>query len=1099
MKHTTLLLAVAALICGACTSGPQTDLALMRPAWHSSAINYDLTAQLATDGIGCESGPSLYKATLGGKPLTKQHLAWLFEERHYPFFHSEGSELDLQIDFVGMEVSADSFIFRCLPDYGATEERDCHMDIEISADGQTWQNVLSTDSFEGIGSYDDRGRRAAHPVFDATPIKGIRVKAGGKGIGYWTIAGFELFLNGEWQDVNDRFVPFSSCWVPEGTGKEWIYTDLGKRSRIDRVEADWAMEPASWNILVSDDAKNWRRLLRWGASARYVKLECDCGGNMVALSELRVLGPRTQECTADSDGWKLVREDLAADDWAWVPCTLPCTVLAAYIDNGIVQDPAWADNNEHISDSYFKSNFIYRGTMQAPEDLGGKVWLNFDGINWKADVSLNGTPCGHIDGAFIRTRLDVTELVHPGANDVEVLIYCNDHPSCGKGNTVERDAFNGGILGADNPTFHASIGWDWIPSVHGRNIGIWNDVYFSTSGSVLVEDPFVQTKLNLPDTTVATVRLSAVLHNAGSEAVKAEWKASLAGQEASAAVMLKAGEKREVSQTLVIENPRLWWPNGYGEPNLYDVSMSAVVDGQQTDSKEFRTGLRQNTYSTEGGRLTAWINGRRFSGRGGNWGFSEFNLRFREKEYDTAVRLHKEQNFTMIRNWVGMIMDDEFWEACDRHGIMVWQDFWLANPGDGPNPDDEKMFMDNARDLLLRIRNHPCIVVYIGRNEGLPPASLDAALEASVAELHPDIFYYPDSSHGLVGGNGNYRRQSALEFFGIWDTAPALWGQNRIHSEKGMPNVPNYESVARFIPREHLWPQDRMWAVHDWVTESAQRVGTFTDAVESMFGKAGSAEEFCEWAQWVNYDGYRAIFESRSEQRRGLQLWMSHSAWPTFVWCTYDYWFDPTGAFFGCRKACEPLHIQWNPLKEVVEVVNISGGNRSGLTAECKVLDMYGKVLSCTSEAIDSPEDSTVPCMGFEVPDCDVYYLRLTLNQGESAVSENTYVLGRQTDDFKALHQLAKAKLKVERSTEQAGSEWITRVQLENCGDTPALMIRLTAMERRGGERVLPVSYSDNYFHMMPGEKREILVKVDAENCAEAPYIRVKGFNVKEK
>ena len=1102
MSHKTLiasLVAVTALL-SCSTSVEYANLALNRPAWHSSAFNYDLTAQLAVDGIVSEEEPSYYSITVDGLDIAKEDMAWMFDYRSICKFTVPSSSPDLVLMFHNMDVVADSLEFLTLARYPKDHDsaKDGPLSIEISEDGSTWVQVASFSGEPALGPRDDQGfRKTSVALLRPMTVAGFRFTCSGGDFESWDISNLDFYADGRQTDIYNS-VKFSSAWMPRGFGEEWIYVDLGDKLPFDKVVLDWSNAPESGKVLVSDDAKSWREVASFSsetefkakACARYVKLLCgpSSDGRRIALREMKVMGKLIRHYDDDSS-WHLVREDLKDLPWAWVPCEVPSTVLAAYIDAGIVPDPAWADNNQQISDSYFRSNFIYRGVLEAPESSKGRTYLNFDGVNWKADVSLNGTPLGHIDGAFIRTQHDVTDIVRPGDNDIEVLVHMNDHPSCGKGNTMQRDGYNGGILGADNPTFHASIGWDWIPCVHGRNTGIWNDVYFTQSGDVQLKNPLVTTALPLPDTLAATVTLSATLLNRSDRTVSASWSASLGEHAFSSEVTsLAPGESRELSQTLTIENPRLWWPNGYGAPNLYDVHIDALADGQQSDCTDFKTGLRHITYALQDGRLTAWVNGRRFSGRGGNWGFSEYNLRFREKEYDTAIRLHRDQNFTMVRNWVGQIMDDEFYEACDRYGIMVWQDFWLANPWDGPDPYDEKMFMENAEDLVLRIRNHPSIVVYVGRNEGEPPASLDSALAALVKKCHGDIFYAPDSSHGYMGGNGRYNRFSTYEYFRQWTDHPELWGQDRVHSEKGCPNVPNFESVVKFIPEDHLWPQDEMWAVHDWALESAQKVSTFNDAVWSMFGEPKDAEQFCQWAQWVNYDAYRAIFESRSEQRRGIQLWMSHSAWPTFVWCTYDYWFDPTAAFFGCRKACEPLHVMWNPLKKTVEVVNVSAGDRTGLSVRGRVLDMYGKELYAHESVIDSREDSTAPVFGMEEPDLEVYYYSFDLLDAGDTVSTNFYVLGRETDNLKALHQLGKASVASE--TEKI-ADGMVRVTLTNTGDVPAMMVRLMATDGRDGERLLPVFYSDNYFHLMPGESRTVTVE-----ASETPYIKISGFNI---
>lgn len=238
---------------------------------------------------------------------------------------------------------------------------------------------------------------------------------------------------------------------------------------------------------------------------------------------------------------------------------------------------------------------------------------------------------------------------------------------------------------------------------------------------------------------------------------------------------------------LHLKNPKLWWPKGYGAPHLYDVEFCFETDGKVTDKTSFKSGVRQMTYSEEtykpsGGmsvgsfgqsepqRLSLFINGRRFIGFGGNWGFGESNLNYREREYNIAVAYHADMNFTMIRNWVGQIGDREFYEACDRHGVMVWQDFWLANPVDGPNPYYTEMFNANACDYLKSIRNHPSIGIYVGRNEGNPPAEIDDYLRELVSREHPGLYYISNSAMGVVSGGGPYRALSPKSYFSLMGT-----------------------------------------------------------------------------------------------------------------------------------------------------------------------------------------------------------------------------------------------------------------------------------------------------------------------------------------
>jgi hypothetical protein len=309
------------------------------------------------------------------------------------------------------------------------------------------------------------------------------------------------------------------------------------------------------------------------------------------------------------------------------------------------------------------------------------------------------------------------------------------------------------------------------------------------------------------------------------------------------------------------------------------------------------------------------VNGRRFVARGGTWGFPETNLRYRGREYDVAVRYHRDMNFTMIRNWVGQTGDEEFFEACDRHGIVVWQDFWLANPYDGPDPDDDALFLRNARDFVRRIRNHASVGLYCGRNEGFPPPALDAGIRQALSELHADIHYVPNSAWGPVSGGGPYGVRPRKFYFEQRATP-------KLHSELVCPPS-STTSLREMMPRGGAVAPGPLLGLHDFNLErpAPLRLPRMVDTAT-----AARRTQPTGWllAQPVNYEGYRAMFEAQSQHRMGLLIWMSHPAWPSFVWQTYDYYFDPTAAYFGSRKGAEPLHVQWNPVTDDVEVVNYS-------------------------------------------------------------------------------------------------------------------------------------------------------------------------------
>jgi hypothetical protein len=779
---------------------------------------------------------------------------------------------------------------------------------------------------------------------------------------------------------------------------------------------------------------------------------------------------------------------------------VPGTVLSSYWNAGALPDPNYGDNQLMISDSFFYADFWYRTEFTAPRiSSGRRLWLNFDGINWKAEAYLNGEKLGRIEGAFMRGRFDVTGHIRPGGkNALAVRIEKNATPGSVKQKTFENAGLNGGALGADNPTYHASIGWDWIPTVRGRNIGIWNDVYLTTSGPVTIENPFVRTTLPLPGTSHADLRVEVSLNNHESRPVSGTLRGRFGKVDFAQPVTIEAASISTVvldpstHPALRLQKPKLWWPAGYGEPSLYDVELQFDAAGRLSDAKSFPAGVRQFTYSEEGGALRIWINGRRFVSRGGNWGFPETNLRYRRREYDIAVRYHRDLNFTMIRNWVGQTGDDEFYEACDRHGIVVWQDFWLANPTDGPNPEDKDLFLRNVRDSVLRIRNHPSLGLYCGRNEGNPPKTIDRSIRKTLAELQPEIHYIPHSSSGGVSGHGPYSARPPEYYFQHRATP-------RLHSEMGMPNIVDINSLRRMMPEPALWPQNLVWGLHDFNLSGAQRLSAFQAMLDRNYGRADNAADWVALAQFINYSGYRAMFEAQGRKRMGLLLWMSHPCWPSFAWQTYDYYFDHTAAYYGSRKACEPIHIQWNPTTDNIEVVNYSAGNLPGLTARVELLIMDGSVLWKKKAVLDSPEDSMLAPVRMEYPAglTPVHFIRLKLMRGPRTMSENFYWRGTKQGDYRALRNLPKVKLDATTRVERRGSQWILTTALHNTSSRPALMVRLAAVRAKSGDGILPALYSDNYIALMPGERRTLRTELEnADTRGERPRILVTGFNV---
>lgn len=1161
------------------------NLALLRPAYHSSSQDYNLTAQLITDGLITGEVPAHLTLRTHLGEVAKNEREWVLDHVSGSGISVEGNEVFVELGMGGNfqipEIT--SLVINGSVSYDEEKPAGWRYTVLGSMDGSNWEALFS-DRGPGLPGLDrpQRFRRppadTAAPRFDFfadfmgprdpnepqpsfgfnfgpripsrnirstfafdTPVsyRYYRVMLSAPSALSWTLGDFDFF-RGEEQVEMAPSHQFNSAWMSAGRGEEWVYVDLGSPSTFDRINLYWIGNAGRGILQASDDASHWTDLVNLpegdellteiplvsGAHGRYVRLLLEgTEAESHILSEMEVMGTGgLVPVPRESPGAEGNRIHLAAGNWLiqraslvegsgesislssykpenWVAATVPGTALVSYWNAGALPDPNYSDNQLMISESFFCSDFWYRNTFEVPAGFGkGKYFLDFDGINWKAEVYLNGSYIGRMDGAFTRGSFDVSDqLVAGETNTLAVRILKNDHIGTIKEQTAISPDRNGGILGGDNPTYHASVGWDWIPTIRGRNIGIWNDVYLTTTGAVTLKDPFVTADLNLPDTSAADIHLEVVLQNRGGEAISGTLSGTYGEVGFTQEVSLQAFESKRIAlnpdthPALHMEQPDLWWPKGYGEPHLYEVELEfRTPDGAVSDRTQFLSGVREMSYEVVDRVLNLYINGRRFIGRGGNWGFPESNLNYRGREYDIAVAYHADMNFTMIRNWVGQTGDDEFYEACDRHGIMVWQDFWLANPADGPDPFDPPLFLDNAEDMIKRIRNHPSMALYCGRNEGNPPEVLDTALRALVAEFHPGLEYISNSSSGVVSGGGPYRALPVQDYF-------LLYGRHKLHSERGMPNVMNFESLAQTLPESRLWPQNSQWGLHDYCLEGAQGAASFNEIIEKAFGPMGSAEEFTSMAQWINYDGYRGMFEGRSKFRKGLLLWMSHPAWPSMVWQTYDWYFDPTAAYFGCKKASEPLHIQWNPVFDTIEVVNLSAGDHAGLVAKAQLVNMDGSVQWEKEATLDSHEDSTEKLFHLEFPESlsATHFIKLTLRKGDRLLSDNFYWRGVEEGNYQALKTLPVVDLNSGTSAKRKGDQWILETRLENTTRTPALMIRLKVAGNSSGERILPAFFSDNFFSLLPGESKTIRITVNARDCrGEKPVVDISGFNL---
>jgi len=788
----------------------------------------------------------------------------------------------------------------------------------------------------------------------------------------------------------------------------------------------------------------------------------------------------------------------------WKPAQVPGTIFGAMVLAGIEKEPTYGDNIYNVDVSKYDENYWYRTEFSTPADSRtGRTWLNLDGVNRDADVYLNGVSLGSTRGFFQRGRFDVTRLLKmDGKNILAVLVHCPVR------NTAK------GLHNACSPTFICSKGWDWMPPVPGMNMGIYRDVYLTHTRDISLLDAWIRT--TLPKADVAEVSIQVEVANHLDSTVSGELSGIInpGNITFSKPVSLPPNQTQTVKlspteyRALRVTHPRLWWPNGYGDPNLYTCTLEFKTGKEISDRKEISFGIKQYTYTKENGVFHFAINGMPLFLKGGSWGMAEFILRCHGADYDTRLRFHKEMNFNIIRNWMGMTADEAFYNACDKYGIMVWDEFWLDSHGGGPS--DVPVYLANAAEKIKQVRNHPCIALWCAMNEGTPEPAVNDGLRRLV-KVHDgdDRNYQPNSAGGEglgsgFSGSGPWADLDPKEYFMGVITKRGDKQPFGLRSELGMPTFTSFDSFKKFMPRENWWPANEMWKQHFF---AGSRAGKYVSHIAQRYGESRDIEDFCRKAQMVNREGMQAMFEGwldhSPKEASGLIIWMSQSAYPSMVWQTYDYYYDLTGCYWGAKFACEPVHIYWNRVNDRIRVVNTSEKPWDGLTAEAWIFNMDGTSKASLKAPVDSKPDTVADCFKLQYPSdltpTHFIKLRLTAKDGQ-VVSENLYWRGTNDLDYSGLSQLKPVQLAVttQLAPVNAGQMATMTAIITNPVDsgTVAYAIRPKLVKQDTDDQVLPVFMNDGYFTLIPGETKSITIEYSPLHAGNGqPRLQIECWN----
>jgi exo-1,4-beta-D-glucosaminidase len=814
----------------------------------------------------------------------------------------------------------------------------------------------------------------------------------------------------------------------------------------------------------------------------------------------------------------------------WHRAQVPTTVVAALVADKTYPDPFFGKNlksfpgmnyastdffanQEMPQDSPFRCSWWFRTEFTLPAELRNRTTsLHFDALNYRAHVWLNGEKIADaqdVAGTFRVFEFDVSKRLRAGGPNVLA---------------VEIFAAQKNDL---------AVTWvDWNPTPADKDMGLWKDVYLTSSGTVSLGHPFATSKLD-SDYQAAGLTISTDLRNAADHPVTVTLNAQVENIRVSQKVELAAGESKTASfapeqyPQLKLEHPRLWWPYQMGKPEMYAAKLTTEAGGAISDSAEVHFGIREVTsqITDRGARLFS-VNGRKVLIRGAAWA-PDMLLRWSPRQAQAALDYVRHMNLNAIR-LEGRMERDEFFDMADTMGILImpgWTCCDMWEHWDDWKPEHMKIAGASLNDQITRLRNHPSVFVWLYGSDNPPPANVE--------KMYLDILkdrQWPNPSVSsasaaptTVTGPSGVKMTGPYDFVppNYWLTDSEAGGAYGFNTETSPgPVIPPLESLKRFLPGDHLWPMDDYWAYHSG-GERFTNIDKFTNGLDRRYGKPAELNDFLRKSQAANYEAQRAMFEAYGKNKyvaTGVIQWMLNNAWPSLIWHLYDYYLVPAGGYFGTRKACEPLHVQYSYDDNSVTVVNGEQQAVSGLTVKAQVFDIHAQPKGLTRAALDAPADSSTRALTLPPVEglSSTYFLKLELlDSSGKLVSDNFYWLSTKPDvldwankqdtvytpqsayaDLSGLNTLKEVKVVTSAQAEQEGGQEVIHVSVENPSSSLAFMVRLRAVDGGTGEDIAPIFWDDNYVSLLPGEKREITARYSSREAAGKASLRVDGWNI---
>lgn len=808
----------------------------------------------------------------------------------------------------------------------------------------------------------------------------------------------------------------------------------------------------------------------------------------------------------------------------WLNAIVPGTVLNTLVNNKIYPDPYFGDNNRKskkmipdmadIGREFY--HFWFRTEFNIPKSFTGKrIWLKFHGINYKCEIWANGKKLGKMEGMFNSQAFDITSIANlNGRNALAVDMLPVDFPGTTKlkehrpGAVGENQNGGDGEIGK-NVTMLMSVGWDFTANdgIRDRNTGIWRDVELYATADVVLENPFVQIKLPLPDTTISRQTISVEVVNASDINQIGKVKGTITEEKIhfEKEVILAPKERREIVFSandfpqLILKNPKLWWPINKGKQNLYTLELKFISSNKVSHQIATKFGVREisSDQNTPDNSRRFIVNGHPVFIRGTNW-IPEAMLRNSEKRTFTELKYTHQSGLNLIRLWGGGIAEsDYFYDLCDRYGILVWTEFWMT--GDTEYPVDSLLYFKNVESTVKRIRNHPSLAYYVSSNESTE------MLGAS------EIFRRLDSTRGYqmqseccgIHDGSPYKYENPMQYYE--NTASKRGSRvDGFNPEYGTPCLPIYESLSEMMDEKDLWPiRDSVWNYLDG--GGFHQITTKYKEAVNQFGESSSIEEFAKKAQLVGAMNYRAIWEVWNYNKfnfgdrwaSGFLFWYHNSPLPQVASRMYDYSLEPTAALYYSQNGLAPLHPQFDYLKNTVSVYNDYRISFKDYNVSATVYDLNSKPILTESLKIDIPADGVVKdALKIIFPNdiTQIHFIKIRLSDSKGKLvgnalywrSKDEYkgawtLTGPAVSGFEELNKLAKGRLQVETVQKENKEFKCVEVKITNSGNSIAFFTQLNLQDEKG-KQIKPVFYSDNFFSLLPNESQTVIVEIPGDS-----------------